>query len=79
MFKAFYKIFKTYDKATACFFMNILPPRSEFIFRRIKFLIKHCNSVNALVFFLCNRCGSIELEHYCVNKPMLQSMIVFSK
>ena len=44
------------------FFMNVLPPRSEYIIRKIKFLTKNCNSVNALVFFLCNRLGSIELE-----------------
>ena len=43
VFQAFYKIFKTYDKATASycmFFMNVLPSRSEYIFRKIKFLIK---------------------------------------
>jgi len=68
VFQAFYKIFKTYDKATVSycmFFMNVLPPRSEYIFRKIKFLIKNCNSVNALVFFLCNLRGSIELDQLC--------------
>ena len=65
MFQALYKIFKTYDKVTASycmFFMNILPPRFEYIFRKLKFLVKNCNSVNTLVSFLCNRHGSIELE-----------------
>ena len=65
LFQAFYKIFKTYDKATVSycmFFMNILPPRFEYIFRKLKFLIKKCNSVNAIVSSLCNRHGSIELK-----------------
>ena len=51
MFQALYKNFKTYDKTTVSycmFFMNVLLPRSEYIFRKLKFLIKNCNcnSVN---------------------------------
>ena len=33
LFQAFYKTFKTYDKATigyCMYFMNVLPPRSEY-------------------------------------------------
>ena len=65
VFQAFYNIFKTCDKASAsyCMFcMNLLPPRSEYIFMKIELLIKNFNS---LVFFLCNRCGTIELEQLC--------------
>ena len=64
IFQAFYKIFKTHNKVTINYcmlFMNVLPPRSEYIFRKIKFLTKKCKSCNALVFSLCNRLGSIEL------------------
>ena len=44
VFQALYKIVKTCDKVTVSycmFFMNILlPPRFEYIFRKLKFLVK---------------------------------------
>ena len=55
--QAFYKVFKTFDKVTidyCMYYTYFLPPtpRYEFIYRKIKFLVKNRSSVNSLVFFL---------------------------
>ena len=65
---AFGKIFKTFDKVClnyCMFFMNFLPPRFEYIFRKIKFLMKNLCSDNLLVLTLCKALGSNELSLLC--------------
>ena len=66
--QAFYKVFKTYDKVTidyCMYYTYFLPPRYEFLYRKIKFLIKNRSSVNNLVFFWCKFRVVHELELLC--------------
>ena len=66
--QAFYRVFKTFDKVTIAYCMYytyFLPPRYEFMYRKIKFLIKNRSSANSLVFFWCKFRGVHELELLC--------------